>query len=339
MSSLVHRTRSNVSVVGRQMSHPVRCVAGALLLSAFALSVHAEQSARTWLESMGRAVDELNYQGTFVHTLHNQIETMEVLHKSENGRVYERMTSLTGAPREFIREGEEIQCILEERKEVVVDLWQDQNPLVTSLPRYSEELSQYYKFELIGEARRIAGRETVGLAIVPRDEYRYGYRIWVDRETSMPLMCDSVDHDGALVETLQFTAIEYNPSFEPSAFKSTLNTQDFNWIKPAGDAAQPRLSNTTWHAAEVPKGFSLSVSRVEDNGETRVEHHVYSDGLATVSVFTEQRTPGQAVMQGATQLGVTNAFGRVEGDIQITVVGEVPAGTVKFIGNSFKPRR
>lgn len=309
----------------------------ALLLSMLTFGAQASDPARTWLDNMGQAVEQLNYRGTFVHTLNNQMETMEVLHKSENGRVFERMTSQTGASREFLRHGEEIQCILDARKEVVVDLWQDKNPLMASLPRYSEELEKYYEFEIIDEPRLVAGRDTIGLAIIPRDEYRYGYRLWLDRETAMPLLCDSVNRDGQLIETLHFTAIEYNPEFSPTAFDPTLSTQDFNWIKPASESNKQRLSNTTWHAAEVPNGFSLSVSSVEDDGETRVEHHVYSDGLATVSVFAESRTPGQAGMSGATQIGVTNAFGRLEGDVQITVVGEVPPNTVKFIGNSFRP--
>ncbi|MFK8030543.1 MAG: MucB/RseB C-terminal domain-containing protein [Gammaproteobacteria bacterium] len=312
-------------------------VAAAVLLSALTLCAQADDRARTWLENMGQAVEQLNYRGTFVHTLHNQMETMEVLHKTENGRVYERMTSQSGAAREFLRQGEEIQCILDARKEVMVDLWSDKNPLMSSLPRYTDKLNKYYEFEIIEEAKLVAGRETIGLAIIPRDEYRYGYRLWVDRETAMPLLCDSVDRDGQLIETLQFTAIEYNPKFSPTAFDSTLNTQDFNWIKPSKESSPERLSNTTWHAADMPSGFSLSVSSVEDNGETRVEHHVYSDGLATVSVFAEQREPGQAVMRGAARMGVTNAFGRLEGDVQITVVGEVPPTTVKFIGNSFQP--
>jgi sigma-E factor negative regulatory protein RseB len=143
------------------------------MLSACALTVHADETARSWLENMGRAVDQLNYRGTFVHTLHNQIETMEVLHKLEQGRVYERMTSLTGAAREFVRQGEEIKCILQARQEVVVDFWQDQNPLMSSLPRYNDELGDYYEFKLLPEPRRVAGRETVGLAIVPRDQYRH----------------------------------------------------------------------------------------------------------------------------------------------------------------------
>lgn len=321
------------------MARPMTCrLAGILMLSACALTVQADEQARALFETMGKAVEQLSYRGTFVHTLHDQIQTMEVLHKLEGDRVYERMTSLTGAAREFVRHGEEVQCILKARREVVVDLWQDQNPLITSLPRYSEELGNYYKFEILPETKRVAGRETVGLAIVPRDQYRYGYRLWLDRETTMPLMSDSVDRSGELIETLQFTAIEYNPEFAENAFEPTLDTKDFNWIKPAGVSGSQKLSNSAWHAAEVPGGFSLSVSRVEGDGNKRVEHHVYSDGLATVSVFAEPHAPGQAVMNGTTRLGVTNAFGRLEGDFQITVVGEVPEDTVRFIGNGFRPR-
>lgn len=308
------------------------------VLGLTAVSAQADQTAQKWFERMGQATESLNYHGTFVHTRFDQVEAMEVLHKVVDGRVFERMTSQSSPAREFIRSGEKLHCIVAARKEVMVDLWQNQNPLMSSLPVYSKALEELYRFELSDDAKPVAGRETVSLAIVPRDGYRYGYRILLDKDTAMPLKCDSVDQNGQLIESLQFTSIEYDPDFAEKAFEATLNTEDFRWIEPHPQRKQEALTESQWRAERVPQGFALSISQVEVNGDNRVEHHVYSDGLASVSVFAAPRNDGEEPMSGASRLGVTNAFGRVEGDFQITVIGEVPVDTVRFFGTSFRPR-
>lgn len=300
-------------------------------------SASADDVAKDWFERMSRAVEELSYKGTFVHLLDTQMETMEVLHTVRDKRVYERLTSRSGAPREFLRTGEELQCIVQSRKEVLVDLWQNQSPLMSTIPIYREELSSNYDFEFNNQGRQMAGRDTVFVRIVPKDNLRYGYHLWIDRETAMPLGCELVDQNGRLIETIHFTEIEFNPVFAKNDFSPTLNTDDFTWIKPSSERKVVKLTSSRWHAQNMPKGFLLSASRLETAGNNRVEHHVYSDGLATVSIFTEQRAEGEAVMEGATSFGVTNAYGRIEDGFQITVLGEVPVDTVKIIGNSFRP--
>ena len=308
----------------------------AMLLGA--ASAMGDETARAWFERMNQAVENLNYKGTFVHLHDNRLDTLEVLHKVEDDRVFERLTSRSGPPREFIRDGEEVHCIVESRKEVVVDRRQNHNPLVASLPVYGEELTDFYDFKFAEHKQRVAGRNTVYVGIVPKDNYRYGYRMWLDEETAMPLKCEMVDQNGKLIETLHFTSIEFNPQFAVNAFEPTVNTNDFTWIRSSSVPAAADGGKIRWVAGEIPGGFALSVSNVQEDGDKVVEHHVYSDGLASVSVFAEKRS-GEFVMRGAKNYGVTNAFGRVEGDIQITVVGEVPPDTVKIIGNSLRPKK
>lgn len=310
----------------------------ACVIALAAMSAAADETARQWIERMNHAVENLNYHGTFVHLHNNRLDTLEVLHKVEDQRVFERLTSRSGATREFIREGDEVQCIVQSRKEVMVDRWKNHNPLVSTLPVYGEELSSYYDFNYVAHNQPVAGRNTVFISIVPKDGYRYGYRMWLDEETAMPLVCEMVDQNGQLIETLHFTSIEFDPKFADNAFAPTVDTGDFRWIKGNEERAVTENTESHWVAGEVPKGFALSISNVEESGNRRVEHHVYSDGLASVSVFAERRAPGEQVMRGAKSLGVTSAFGRIEGDFQITVVGEVPADTVEIIGNSFKPK-
>jgi sigma-E factor negative regulatory protein RseB len=76
---------------------------------------------------------------------------------------------------------------------------------------------------------------------------------------------------------------------------------------------------------------------------------VYSDGLATVSVFVEappDRKAGASdapnaqgappPMQGLARVGSGFAFSTVVQGHQVTAVGEVPAQTVEFIAHSVK---
>ncbi|MDX1556571.1 MAG: MucB/RseB C-terminal domain-containing protein, partial [Xanthomonadales bacterium] len=60
--------------------------------------------------------------------------------------------------------------------------------------------------------------------------------------------------------------------------------------------------------------------------------------IATVSIYVEPvaagQSDGQEPPEGTSQLGTTHAFSRRSDGMQITVIGDVPAVTVKEIGMS-----
>jgi sigma-E factor negative regulatory protein RseB len=67
-------------------------------------------------------------------------------------------------------------------------------------------------------------------------------------------------------------------------------------------------------------------------GEEVYEHLVYSDGLAAVSVYVEHKQDAAAGKPRVSKIGTNNAYIHGQGDLQITVIGEVPVVTVKSIG-------
>ena len=69
-----------------------------------------------------------------------------------------------------------------------------------------------------------------------------------------------------------------------------------------------------------------------------VEHQVFSDGLASVSVFIEKLGSVEDRLEGTSSMGAMSAYGRVMDDYQVTVVGEVPLATVRGIGESVTRR-
>ena len=295
------------------------------------------QEARSWLDRMNRAVEELNYQGTFVHVLGGAAETLRIIHRNQDGSIGERIVSLDGVGREIIRQEDEVQCILPDRRVVLLEARRDLSPLVAALPSYSEELEPHYELTLYATAR-VAKRPTQVLGIKPKDEFRYGYMLWLDQDTAMPLKSQLTDENGEIVEQILFTEIELLDSIPASALEPTIDTEGFTWLRPPESTALTTevAEGVLWRAASVPGGFKLSVATQSPiaGSEYPVEHLVYSDGLATVSVFIEDPKTTVEVGEGFSNLGSTNAFSLTLRGRKVTAVGEVPRLTVRTIASS-----
>jgi sigma-E factor negative regulatory protein RseB len=286
---------------------------------------------------MNRAVEDLNYRGTFVHVLGAAAETLYIIHRNHEGSVGERIVSVDGVGREIIRQQDEVQCILPDRRVVLLEARRDLSPLVAALPSTSEELLPHYELTLYG-LDRVAKRQTQVVGIKPRDEFRYGYMLWLDSETSMPLKSQLTDENGEIVEQILFTDIELLESLPASALEPTIDTAGFEWLRPpqSAELTSEVAPSVPWRAASLPGGFELSVATQSTiaGSEYPVEHLVYSDGLATVSVFIEDPNTQAEVGDGFSNLGSTNAYSLTLRGRKVTAVGEVPRLTVRTIASS-----
>ena len=291
------------------------------------------QDAQEWIGRMTQAVEDLSYRGTFVHLLGSEAETLQIVHLNDAGLVSERIVSMDGVGREIIRHEDQIQCILPDRKVVLIEERREVSPLVSALPSYSEALQRHYEFTLLSGAR-VAERETQIVRIQPKDEFRYGYLLWLDKETAMPLKSQLRDEKGHTVEQILFTRIEISDSIPLSALASAIDTEGFE-IRTTESGA-PTEEALQWAASNLPAGFRLSASTRGPMAGSQypVEHLVYSDGLATVSVFIENPRSEPEVAKGFSRVGSANAFSLSLDGRQVTAVGEVPLRTVETIATS-----
>jgi len=305
-----------------------------LFLFALLSGQASAQQARDWLERMNRAVEDLNYTGTFVHVLDGTPETLHIVHRNADGQSGERILSLDGARREIVRQGARVQGIFPDRRLVLLETRRDVSPLAAALPSDAAELAPHYAIEL-GGSERVADRAVQVLEIKPRDEFRYGYRLWLDQETAMPLKSHLVDEQGKVVEEILFTDIEFPADIPAAALEPTIDTAGFTTQR-AADANSLEAS-ISWRAVEVPGGFKLSVateSRIAGS-DTPVGHLVYSDGLATVSVFIEDPATEADVGEGFSTMGSTNVYSlTLSSGQKATAIGEVPRQTVRTIASS-----
>jgi len=294
--------------------------------------------AREWLERMTQAVELLNYEGKFVHMHGGSDEVFYIIHRNQDGEVSERIQSMDGAGREIIRRQNEVQCILPDQRAVIIEQTKDMNPLVSSLPAYSEELEAHYEIAVRGRVR-VAGRMCRQILIKPRDGFRYGYRLWLDEETAMPLKSELRDERERVVERIKFVDIQMLDSIPLAAMEPITDTTGFRWFRPAPEQVET-TAGASFRATNVPAGFRLSLSTRRQIAGSRhpVEHLVYSDGIAAVSVFVEapeaEDTEG---LSGLSRVGSANAFSIKMNDRSVTAVGEVPPQTVESIARSLVP--
>ncbi len=314
---------------------------------ALALAVAAVASAdepQKWLERMNQALTTLNYDGVFSHWQGGQVETMRIIHRIEGGVVTERLVSLDGSGREFIRNGSTLVCYLPDARKVLVVQEPSPSLLLGSLPKFGDSSNQFYDIRAARRTRLI-GKKTQLIVVTPKDDYRYGYRLWVDEATGMPLKTQLCDRRGRVIEQVVFASIATPDQIPDSAFKPDVATDGFQWVRqipmpsPAMTAAASSVSS--WSALRLPPGFHMSVRAVQMMPGTTgiVEHIVYTDGIASVSVFVESHMHADHKLSGSEQVGPTSTFATMVDGHPVTAVGEVPPETVKFIADSVQERQ
>lgn len=318
---------------------------GAVLVVVAAVTAQAAvadaRSAHRWLQRMVSAMQEADYTGVFVYRQGASTpESMRIVHRGGEaaGEVEERLHSLDGVPREIIRDGDRVTCILPDSRSVMVDHRQVRNPLAGVLPVDADSIGRYYRLDT-GSVTRVAGREARRIRVEAADGYRYGYRFWIDTGTGVMLRADLV-HGDDILEQVVFTEIRFPDHIPDELLEPRLSGRDFTWYRADSEGDGRRAFEPDWHLGFVPGGFSLRLSErrhMPTGIEGAVEHRMYSDGLAAVSVYVSRLDSNLPRFEGLSRMGAFSAFGRVSDDRQVVVVGEVPPRAVMEIARSFTP--
>lgn len=299
------------------------------------------KSARDWLKSMSMAVKTLNYEGVFVYIHGKKIESMKIVHQADEHGERERLLSLNGSAREIIRDNDRLTCILPDNKAVVVEKSRPRKYIPEALLRVNRKLEKHYRLAVLGNDR-VAGMEVKVIAIIPRDKFRYGHRLWLDKKTSMLLRSDVVNEKGVAVEQFMFTHIKFMKKIEARSLEPAIKGKifkSFKWYRPRTKKPSTTKAKSKWKVNGMPAGFKQSMYAEHGLPTSRmpVDHFVLTDGLSSVSVYVEKTANKRKLLKGTSNMGAVNAFGKVVHGYQVTVVGEVPKATVILIGRSVKP--
>lgn len=316
--------------------HPALTLLSAVLLLAalYPAAARDRLTPNEWLDRMSSAVSTIDYEGTVIRRKNGRAEALKVAHRVIDGVVNEKVITQEGSGFEIIRIGNEVHCILPDKKSVLIEQWNDRSTLFSTLPSSELRFGSEYDLSIVRE-ERVAGRAAVLLAIRPHDGYRFGHRLWLDHDTAFPLRTELVGGDGAVLEQLKFADITFNSDIPDAALQPSFSLDNYTWYS---EPARVEVADvqSDWHCNDLPGGFQVVSTKTEQMPGVAepVTHIVYSDGLATVSVFISA-TQDRDIAEHH-RMGAANSYSTMVDDHQVTAVGEVPAITVQRIARAMQ---
>jgi len=318
--------------------------AGWALTAAFLMALAGHEAARAaeppqssaasiqLLYDIQQAARKQDYAGVFLYQQGEVIQSSRLVHVIDGTGERERLEILDGQPREYLRHNDEIQCLIPERKTVLMEPRRgDRFPgLLLGNPT---ELAQHYDIRAQDKLHRVADRQCRIVTIEPRDGLRYGYRLCADVDTNLLLKAQTVDPEQGVVEQVSFTSIKVGGGVDPAELSSRWSTRDWKVLQPRIEPVD--LAAQGWRIP-APRGFVAMMQVKRSMGRSTVNQLVLSDGLAAISVFIEpyDSERGHPMSAGAARRGAINIYGTRIADFWLTALGEVPAATLEQLATS-----
>jgi len=308
----------------------------ALLVSHWA-EAQSDPAARQWLQRIYSATQKLSYTGTFVYYHDDQVETSRITRLVDASGPVEKLEALDGVPREIIRKGDEVVCYLPSTMTMKVDKLAGRKSFPAILPEQINSLSEYYDIRR-GGVERVAGFPCQIIVLNPRDGMRYGHKLWADLHTGMLLRAKTFNERNEVMESFTFTQLQIGGNIERDRVRPQFAGKGREWHVENSGAELANLADAGWTLRAQPPGFRKITEMTRTlGGKPGVGHMVLSDGLAAMSVFI-QPSASSSAPPGLSRQGAISIYTRELGNHRITVVGETPAESVRFIANAIEHR-
>lgn len=310
--------------------------------SAIAVSAYGDQQADAlgWLQKMATAAQKLNYTGTFTYQSGGSSETSRITHLVDSSGEQERLEVLDGSPREVVRRNDEVKCFLPDDKIIIIEKRGQYKAFPALLPASVGNLGEYYQIRK-GDVSRVAGLDSQLVILEPKDALRYGHHLWADVNTGLILKARTVNERNETIEQFVFNQLQINGVIHKETLKPGFDTEGQAWRIHNARAAQSLSAGSEWlFKAQLP-GFKKSAGmkrQARREGGTETTHFVFTDGLASISVFIEPLLD-QKAEKATYSAGAINVYKRVAGRHLLTVLGEVPMLTLMRLGDGMELRK
>ena len=284
-----------------------------------------------WFAKMQQALRQLNFDASFVHARGERIEPYRWLHGvSDNGAEIELLAGMNGPEYRALRHNDRVSYYHALGTPYTMRASIVDGPVPTGFFQPLERINSAYHVISVG-GDRIMDRAAQHIRVVARDRKRYGYSVWIDRESGMLLRSATLSMDGDILEQIQLTSLFVSEQFNE-------NLQELkNISRPPviDDRPNSRPMQGTWSVGWLPQGFHLlraNSHRMAVTGQP-ADYFLYSDGLAKVSVYISRHSDHAQAMQIE---GAESFYSVPLGRHQVTVIGALPLATVQRIAQSVR---
>ena len=316
-----------------------------VLLSALPLTAWAldgDTPLNNWLLRVHEASKHRAYTGTFVVSAGGNLASARIWHVCDGTQQVERVESLSGIPRATYRRNDQVVTLYPSSKVAVLESRESLGLFPALLKSTDASIGEFYNFKVLG-AERLAGFEADAIALTPKDAWRYGYRVWSEKRSGLVLQLQTLDANGRVLEQSAFSELQLNAPVKMAQLVQQMeDTSGYRVSRPAMRTVTP--GSQGWSLAVPVPGFRSAGCFNRALGAVdalpNVMQWIFTDGLATLSLFVESFDRRHHQREGATDSGgATHIVTRKLGDWWATVVGEVPVTTLNAFADALERKK
>jgi sigma-E factor negative regulatory protein RseB len=299
--------------------------------------------AHRWLSPIQDAANRQNFQGTLIVSAGGMVASSRIAHYCDGADQYERIEALDGQMRRVFRHNDVVQTRWPTKHVVLVE----QRDLLSTFPALLQvgdyHLDDFYEVKTSG-VERVAGYDANVLVVTPKDDHRFGYRLWSERSSGLLLRAEVVGQKGEILESAAFSDVMINVKPQPDSVLGPMRKLGSDRVlRPV--LTRTKMETEGWSLKPVAPGFKLlsCVKRALDGAAEgpaaqtpHVVQSIFSDGLTHVSIFIEAFDPARHTQPMQTSIGATQTLMRRQGDWWITVLGDVPAETLRQFASAME---
>lgn len=300
----------------------------------------------TWLMRMHEASRQRTYTGTFVVSAGAQTASAKIWHACDGIQQMERVEPLSGPPRSTFRRNDQVITFFPEARVAITENRDSLGLFPNLLKSSGTNLGEFYQLKLVGR-ERVVGVEADIVLLVPKDNARYGYRIWSEKRTGLVVQLQTLDVGGQVIEQAAFSELQLDAPVSMAKLSQMMGaTEGYRVESPQMQRTTPEAQG--WGMRQPVAGFqsvgcflrTVHTPPASVNGTGQTFQWMFSDGLATVSLFIEPFNRKRHVREGASDFGgATRTLTRHLDGWWVTVVGEVPATTLNIFSQALERRK
>lgn len=305
------------------------------------------RSLNDWLMRMHQASVNRSYIGTFVVSAGGNMSSAKIWHVCEGTQQVERVETLTGAPRSIFRHNDQVTTFMPEHKVARSEKRESLGLFPQLFQSADSRIADFYKFRQEG-LERVAGVDADVIMLVPRDRLRFGYRVWSERKNGLIVKLQTLDTDGKVIEEAAFSELQLDAPVSMSKLIQMMGKiQGYRLDKPV--LVKTTAAAEGWALKTPVSGFNAmscykrpaSAAGSGEKGPTGDGplQWIFSDGLASVSIFVEPFDSQRHVRESTLSLGATQTLTRQLDAHWITLVGEVPVPTLQMFASALERKK
>ena len=302
-----------------------------------------ERSVNEWLMRMQEASRVRSYVGTFVvSSAGGGMSSARIWHAGGPDQQAERVEVLTGAPRSTFRRNDEVVTFLPEQRVVRTEKRESLGLFPNLLKSSDSSIPEFYTARHLG-AERVAGFDADVVQLAAKDQMRFGYRVWSEKKSGLVVKLQTLDTEGQVLEQAAFSELQLDTSVRADKLVQMMVAPD-GWRVERAEGIKTNPAAEGWALRTAIAGFKPMSCYKRATGATAAPdgsiQWIFSDGLASVSLFVEPYDRQRHLQEGLfATTGATQTLTRRIQDWWLTVVGEVPAQTLKAFALSLERRK